>query len=177
MAGRQSHVRKLARIPCAHDEPAVVGCGLQFLDKLRYLVDDAAVGCAPIAPLDAVHAPQVTLELHLRFPIIGLGVVGPDSALALVEQLQVFVARAFLPLHCEEPEELALHRLEGQLLGGDGGKSVRHVETHLHGEERTRHAVPRLAIIPFFHHPTENVVVYLHPVRSRKLALPTYLFR
>ncbi len=129
-------VVELARMPGRYDEAALEGflAVLYLRDDVRYLVDRTAVGILPAPPLDAIYLPEVAREFRIRFPIVSFAVRRPYGLLTLVQLLEpVVIARAF-----EEPEQLALHRLKGELLGGDSREAVRHIEAHLETENGPR---------------------------------------
>ena len=89
---------------------------------LRDLVDLAAVGRAPVAPLVAVHRAELAV---LVGPFV------PDGDAALLQPLHVGVA-------AQEPEQLVDDRLQVQLLGGEQREAVGEVEAQLAAEHRQR---------------------------------------
>ena len=89
VAGRQSHTVDLANVPSRNQQAARVGIGLYLLDELGDLVDMAAVGATPRAPLAAVDGTEVA---------VGVGPFVPDGHLVVVKILDIGVAT-------EEPEE------------------------------------------------------------------------
>ena len=92
----------LARVPGADDVAATVGVVFQVVDDFGELVDTAAVGRTPVAPLRAVDATKVAIVVG---PLI------PDRDLVLVEILDVGLA-------LDEPQQLVNDRAQMQLLGG-----------------------------------------------------------
>jgi len=61
MAGHQCHLVELGHVPSAHDDAAAVGVAFERVDDLLNLVNMAAIGCGPAAPLHAVHGAEVTI--------------------------------------------------------------------------------------------------------------------
>src|SRR3954462_11774431 len=59
VAGRQRHLVDVGRVPGADDVAARVGAAAQVLDQALDLVDLAAVGSAPVAPLVAVDWAEI----------------------------------------------------------------------------------------------------------------------
>ena len=59
VAGRERHLLELADVPGAHEDAARIRIGAQLLHHGADLIDLAAVGGAPAAPLLAVHRPEL----------------------------------------------------------------------------------------------------------------------
>ena len=61
VAGRQVHLLYVCHIPCADNHTARVRGVLYLVYHIRYLVDMAAVGCRPGAPLVSVDGTQLAI--------------------------------------------------------------------------------------------------------------------
>ena len=155
VAGRQRHLVELADVPGADHEAARLRVAAYLLHHAAHLVDGAAVGSGPRAPLGAVDRPEVA---------VGVGPGVPDVHVGLVE-------RADVGLAAEEPQQLVDDRAQPQALGGQAGKALGEVEAHLVAEPAQDPgaravAAPAAALED---HPDE-VLVLLH--RKRGYAAP-----
>ena len=122
VAGRKRHLVHEARIPGAHDHAAAVGIGPELLHQVLDLVDVAAVGCGPAAPLDAVDGAEVAV---LVGPLV------PDRHAVVVQVLDVGAA-------LKEPEQFVNDRAKVKLLRRDKRKAFRQIEAHLVAEDGSR---------------------------------------
>ncbi len=119
MARGQRHLLNLADVPRADDVPAGIGAFLDLLDDAVDLVDGAAVGRAPVAPLRAVHAAEVA---------IGVGPLVPDGHAAFLQPLHV-------RLTAQEPEQLVEDALHVQLLRREQREGIAQREPRLRAED------------------------------------------
>ena len=122
MAGREMHRLKFADVPGGDEEAARVGVVLYLLDERGDLIDLAAVGAAPGAPLMAVDGAEVA---------VGAGPLVPDGDFVVVEVLHISVA-------AQEPQQLVYDGAQMQLLGGEQREAVIQVEAHLVAEDAAR---------------------------------------
>ena len=120
VAGRQRHAVHVGRVPGADQVAARVGLFLQGIDHALDLVDLAARGRAPVAPLVAVDRAQLAV---LVGPLV------PDRHAALLQPFHVGVA-------AQEPQQLQDDRLEVQFLGGEQREAAGQVEAQLAAEHR-----------------------------------------
>src|ERR1044071_2396514 len=120
MAGGQGHRFDLTHVPGADDVPAAVGIFPDPIDDPVDLVDGAAVRGAPVAPLRAVDAAQVTV---LVGPLV------PDADPVFVEVFDIRVA-------AEEPQQFVNDGFDVELLGGEQGKTFGQREARLGAESR-----------------------------------------
>ena len=118
VAGRQRHVLELGHVPGRDDVPAGIRVGLQVFDELGDLVDVAAVGGGPAAPLDAVDRAEFA---------VGVGPFVPDGHALVLHPLHVGVA-------AQEPQQLDGDGLEVHALGGDEREALAQVKAHLAAE-------------------------------------------
>ena len=112
--------RDVRDVPGADDVPAAVGVGPDLLDDLGDLVDVAAVGRRPGAPLVAVDRAEVAV---LVGPLV------PDRDAAVLQPLDVRVA-------AEEPQQLGEDRPGVDLLGGHQRETRRPGRTASGGRRR-----------------------------------------
>ena len=122
MARQQRHLRQVGDVPGADDDPARIGIGLELLDDVGDLVDVAAVGRRPRAPLHAVDRAEVAVGAR---PLV------PDRDVALLQPARVAVA-------AQEPEQLEDDRAQVHLLGRDEREAFAQVEAHLVAEDALR---------------------------------------
>ena len=122
VARQQRHLRQVGDVPGADDDPARIGIGLELLDDVGDLVDVAAVGRRPRAPLHAVHRAEVAVGAR---PFV------PDRDVALLQPARVAVA-------AQEPEQLEDDRAQVHLLGRDQREAFAQVEAHLVAEHALR---------------------------------------
>lgn len=122
MTRRQRHARNLSDIPGGHDQTARVGRRADLLDELCDLVDMAAIGRRPRAPLCAVDRAELTL---------GIGPFVPDGH-------AVFLQIAHVGAALQEPQEFVHDGLDVHFLGGDERETFLQVEAHLVAEHRAR---------------------------------------
>src|SRR5690606_700687 len=102
-------------VPSAHDQAPRIRIGPEHADEVFDLIDAAAVGSAPRAPLFPVHGPQLAV---LPRPLV------PDRDLVLLQVADVRVA-------AQKPEELYDDRTGVELLRRQERKSLAQVEAHL----------------------------------------------
>src|SRR3989338_4093116 len=158
VAWRQPHLVYLTRVPRSDNDTSVGRTFLYLFYRILNLVYDAAVDRAPLAPLYAVDAAKVAVELCLWFPIRGLGIVCPYRSLGAIELFEsVVVAAPF-----EEPEQLALNRFERELLCSDCGEALTHLEAHLYRKQGAGGRVTAHPVDTFVHNFAEYVVVDFH---------------
>lgn len=121
MARRQRHAIDVGRIPGADDEAARIRVAPDGIDDIADLIDDAAVGRGPRAPLPAVDRPEFAL---------GVGPFVPDRHAMVTQVFDVGVAG-------QKPQKFVDDRLEVQLLGRQKRKSLCEVEAHLMTKNRS----------------------------------------
>src|SRR5262245_13425657 len=120
MARRERHPVDLARVPGGDDLPPGVRVFADELDEVGDLVDVAAVGALPVAPLLAVNGTEVA------------GLVRPfvaDADVALFQPVDVGVAP-------KEPQQFDDDRSQMELLSGEEREAVGEIEAHLRAEPR-----------------------------------------
>src|SRR4030095_1328003 len=122
VARRQRHLRELADIPSADDQPPRIGIRFDLLENLSHLVDLSAVGSGPRAPLLAVDRPQLAVFIS---PLV------PDRNAAFLEVADVRLA-------AQEPEQLVNDRPRVQLLRSYERKTLPQVESHLIAKDAQR---------------------------------------
>ena len=118
MAGGKVHVVEVGHVPCAHNDAARIGVVLDVVDRLRNLVDEAAVVARPRTPLIAVDVTQAA---------VGVGPFVPYAHAVLLKVGHIGVA-------AQEPQQFVDYRFEMELFGGEQGESVGEVESHLVAE-------------------------------------------
>ena len=154
VARRQRHLVDLAHIPRRYQQTPRIGIVLDLLDKGRNLVDMAAVGASPRAPLMAVDGTQVA---------VGVGPLVPNCHLMVVQIADIGVAP-------EEPQQLIYNRTQVQLLGSQQRKAVVEVEAHLVAEHaartRTRAVVFLNTIVK---HILQKVKILLHKLSKNTI--------
>ena len=121
MAGGQRHFVDKSRVPGGYDEAAAVGVAFDLLDNVGDLVDMPAVGCGPGAPLVAVYGAEVA---------VFVGPFVPDGDVVFFQVADVGVA-------FEKPKELVDDGAQVELFGGEQGKALGEIETHLVAEYGT----------------------------------------
>src|ERR1700722_15062785 len=131
MARRQRHLVDVGRVPGGNDQAARIRIAPDHGDDVGDLVDLAAVGRRPRAPLLAVDRSELAALVR---PFV------PDGNAVVVEVLDVGVAG-------EEPEQLMDDRFDVQLLGGDERKALREDEAHLVAEHRQRAGAGAVALL------------------------------
>ena len=119
VAGRKGHFFDLSHVPGADDEAAAVGVFADLGDDLVDLVDGAAIGGFPGAPLGAVNGAEIAL---------GVGPLVPDGNAVLLEPADIGIA-------AEEPEELVDDGFQVEFLGRQEGKGVAEAEAGLGAED------------------------------------------
>ena len=122
MARRQRHQFKFAGIPRGDNVPPAVRILFDLLDDLVNLVDGAAIGSSPIAPLRAVDAAQVAVLVR---PFI------PNRHAVFIEIFDIRVA-------AQKPEQLMDDGLEVDFLCRDERETVLQWKTHLRAEDGIR---------------------------------------
>ena len=147
MAGRQRHGFDFGRIPRGDDVAAAVGLAADLVDDARNLVDGAAIGRAPVAPLRAVDAPEITLCI---------GPFVPDGDAVLLEPADVGVA-------AQEPEEFVDDRFEMDFFGGEQREALPEREPGLRAEEGARAGAGAVGFgTTLLKDEAQEVVVLLH---------------
>src|SRR5439155_25711471 len=118
---RECRLLDLAGVPSIDDDPPAV----RILSDQAYgfgeLIDLAPTPGTPMPPLDPVDPADVAVEPRLRLPVIGFGVGVPDPNPQTTQIVDVRAAG-------DEPQQLGLHRLERDALGGDDREAVAHGE-------------------------------------------------
>ena len=122
MARRQRHQFDLAWIPRSDDVSPAVGIFFDLRDDLVNLVDRAAVGGAPVAPLRAINAAQIAVLVR---PFI------PDRHATFVEIFDVGVA-------AQKPEQFVNDGLGVDLLRGEQRKRFAQTDNALRAEHGER---------------------------------------
>ena len=122
VARRQCHALNLARIPRADDVPPAVGIFFDLRDHVVNLVERAAVGGAPVRPLRAVNAAQISVRVR---PFV------PDRHAVFVEPFDVRVA-------AQKPEQLVDDGLGVNLLRGKQRKRFAQRTADLRAENGKR---------------------------------------
>ena len=131
VAGHQRHLVQLGHVPGADDDAARVGVGLEGLDHVGDLVDVAAVGRGPAAPLHAVDRARGRRRRAPTRP------------------------RWCTPRSCSHLTLLSPRRnhssstmmaLQKHLLGGDQRKAFVQVEAHLVAEHAARAGAGAVAL-------------------------------
>ena len=151
MAGGQGHFVDLAHVPGADDQPARVRVGLDLFHHVADLVYDVPVRRVPGAPLRPVHRSQVAVRIR---PLV------PDAHVVFLEVADVGVA-------LQEPDQLVDDGLEVQLLGGDHGKALPQVETHLVAEHAQGACAGTVGLFrPVLAHVAHQVKILVHVSRS-----------
>lgn len=120
MAGRQGHEVQFTGVPGAYD---VSSAGWFFFDRSNdffNLIKGITIGFAPIGPLGAVDAAEVTI---LVGPVI------PNGHLVV---LQVF----YVGVSLDEPKQFVDDGAQVKFLGGEQGELVLERVTHLGPEYR-----------------------------------------
>ena len=118
MAGGEVHIVEVGHVPCAHNDAARIGIVLDVVDRLRNLVDEAAVVARPRAPLVAVDVAQAA---------VGVGPFVPYAHAVLLQVGHISVA-------AQEPQQFVDYRFEMELFCGEQWESVGEVESHLVAE-------------------------------------------
>ena len=98
------------------------GLDFEVLHQLGDLVDMAAVGRGPAAPLDAVNGAEFAVGIR---PFV------PDGDALVLHPLHVGLA-------AQEPQQLHGHGLEMHALGGDQRKAFAEVKAHLPSKHAER---------------------------------------
>jgi len=122
MARQERHALELADVPGTDDDAPRVRVLAQRRDRGRHLVDVAPVRRDPVAPLLAVHRPELAV-------LVGPFVPDRDALLA---------QRADVGLAAQEPKQLVDDALQVQLLGRHDREARREVEAQLRAEDRER---------------------------------------
>src|SRR3546814_2387025 len=101
MARRESQRVEIGRVPCGDDLAPRGGVGADLLDQFGDLIEMAAIGGRPIAPLLAVDGAEIAAFV---------GPFVPDGHLAILQPADVGVA-------AQEPEQFDDDRAQMALLG------------------------------------------------------------
>ena len=153
VAGRQLHLRHVARIPGRDDVAARVGILLKTFDEFGDLVDFLAVLRGPVSPLVAVNRPEVAV---LVGPFV------PDRDLVVLQPADVGVA-------AQKPEQLDDDGAQVQLLGGQRREAGGEVEAHLPAEHRARAGAGAVGFdVPVVEHVAHEVEVLAHEKGRRQ---------
>ena len=131
VAGSQSHLGQVRRVPGRNHHPARIRVALDLFDDLRDLVDLLARGRRPRPPLLAVHRAEVAV---LVGPLV------PDGNSTFVEPVGVGVAR-------EQPQQLVHDRLQVHLLRRDEREPLRQVEADLTPEHAGRAGASAVVLV------------------------------
>ena len=152
MARRQRHLPDFANVPRTDDVPPAVGIFFDLRDDLVNLVDRAAVGGAPVAPLRAIDAAQIT---------IAVGQFIPDRHAVLVEILGIGVA-------AQEPEQLVDDRFEVEFFGGQHRKTISQRKSRLCAEDRIRSGARAVVFeFPAFQHQAQELMILNHKIKPK----------
>ena len=122
MAGHQSHLVELRDVPCGDQIAAGIRVILQSVERLLDLIDVLSVWGGPGAPLHAVDRAQLAVLIR---PLV------PDADLVLLKELNIGLA-------FEEPQKLAQHRMEVDLLGGQQREGLGQVIAQLRTKNGAR---------------------------------------
>ena len=123
VAGHERHAVQISHIPGADDDAARIGRGLELLHHLRDLVNVAAIGRGPAAPLHAIDGAQIA---RLR-----IGPFVPDGHAPLLQPAGVAAA-------AQKPQKLVDDAFEVHFLGGDEGKALLQGKPHLVAKHAAR---------------------------------------
>ena len=115
MAGHECHFVELGNIPGAHNHAARVGVGFERFHQLGNLVNVAAVGGGPAAPLHAINRTQLAVGPR---PFV------PDADATLFEPVVVAGAG-------QKPEQFLDDGPQVHFFGGDQRKTFIQVKAHL----------------------------------------------
>ena len=122
MAGHQRHLVELRDVPRGDQIAARIRVVLEGIERLLDLIDVLAVRGGPGAPLHAVDRAQLAVVIR---PLI------PDADLVVLQELDIGLA-------LEEPQKLAQHRMEIDLLGGQQREGLGQVITQLRTKDGAR---------------------------------------
>ena len=95
---------------------------MQLVHHVAYLVNGTSRIVGPCAPLVAIHGSQFTVLI---------GPLVPDAH-------PMFLQIAHIRVTLQEPQQFVHDALEMEFLGGEQGKSLLQIETHLVAEEAHR---------------------------------------
>ena len=118
MAGHERHLVEFGHVPRAHNDAAAIGVALECVDDLLNLIDMAAIGLRPAAPLHTVDRTEVS---------IFAGPFVPNGDVTFFEP--IVVARA-----CEEPKQFLNDGAQMNLFGGHQWKAFIQIKAHLVAE-------------------------------------------
>ena len=148
MAGRERHLLDLAWIPGRDDVPARVGIFFDLRDDGVNLVDGAAVGRAPVAPLRAINAAEAAGFLVRPFV--------PNRHLVVVQIFYVRVA-------AQKPEQFVNDGAQVQLFGGEHGKIVAQIKPRLRAEHGISAGAGAVGLeLAVFEHVPQQIEVLNH---------------
>ncbi len=122
MARRQRHLPDLAGIPRRHDMPPRIRIFFDLRDHVVNLVERAAVGGAPVYPLRAINAAQISVRVR---PFV------PDRHAVVVEPFDVRVA-------AQKPEQLVNDGFRVNFFRGEQRKRIAQRTADLRAENGKR---------------------------------------
>jgi len=115
VAWRQGHVVHIRRVPGRNNQAPGIRVGADFIQNPLDLVDHAAIGGGPAAPLFTIDGSEVAILV---------GPVVPDGNAIVLEIADIGVA-------LQEPEQFDNDRTQVQLLGRDHRETVSQIKAHL----------------------------------------------
>lgn len=115
MTGRQCHLLDLAYIPRGNDHTTAIRIRFDGIHDLGNLIDCFAIGSAPTPPLLTVDRPEVA-------PFISPFIPNAHAMFFQVSDIRVAL---------QKPEEFVDDGFEVNLFGGQKGKSLIQVKSHL----------------------------------------------
>jgi hypothetical protein len=122
VARRQRHRPQLARIPRADDVPPAVGIFFDLRDRVVNLVERTAVGGAPVRPLRAIDAAQISVRVR---PFV------PDRHAVIIEPFDIRVA-------AQKPEQLVNDGFRVDFFRGEQRKRIAQRTADLRAENGKR---------------------------------------
>ena len=120
VTGRQFHSLDFAGIPSGYNQSAAVGVSTNAGNHVVDLIDGPPVRSSPVAPLGAIHAPEVAF---------GIGPLIPNAHSGRLERTHI----GFAP---KEPKQLVKDRLQVQLFRRQQGEALLQIEPRLGAKER-----------------------------------------
>ena len=141
------HIDQIADIPGTHDDPPRIRVAPDQAQRFAHLIDKAAIGGLPTAPLLAVHRAELAMFI---------GPFVPDAHAVAREVRGVGVP-------AQEPQQLVHHRGQVDLLGGDQRKTRRQIEAHLVAKQGARARASAIGLDDaVFAHAPQQLEVGLH---------------